>query len=225
MGTPIQWCPRCYSTTPVYEFSEQELSPLYVDYRQDSYDRDRLSVEPGYASYGNLKNDPTIRAERDRLSSGFLKRNLEPLDSALDYGGGDGWYTPSWVIENFEHTGVLDISPLELVDSRLYRVTELRNHYDLILCQHVLEHIGNPLELMKKLVGCCDYLYLDIPLEGWTEPPPCATLHEHLNFFQGATIPEVARVLGLIVIDSEVGRFEMGYPATLGRYLLRCENA
>ena len=56
--TSAQFCNNC--STPKFEWSSKDLSSLYHEYRSDSYNRDRISVEPSYAAVKDrVGNDPS----------------------------------------------------------------------------------------------------------------------------------------------------------------------
>ena len=45
---------------PEYTYRDQELAPLYADYRQESYNRQRIAVEPSYAGWVTVGSDPEL---------------------------------------------------------------------------------------------------------------------------------------------------------------------
>lgn len=96
-------------------FSDEAIGRLYLDYRTDSYNRERIHNEPEYAliaaSVGSSQQEIQTRTEglthwlRGKLS---LDRDF----SMLDYGGADGKFLPQLPRRKY----VFDISPVAPAD-------------------------------------------------------------------------------------------------------------
>ena len=58
--------------------------------------------------------------------------------------------------------------------------------FDLIICNHVIEHVAQPLQVLKKLVSYLDdhgHIFIEVPMEVWKHPPLAREPVTHINFF------------------------------------------
>jgi hypothetical protein len=245
LRTMCLWCTNCHGLTPAHEFSFNDLMPLYADYRSASYNSDRISVEPGYAALA-----PRVGADAREVESrnaGVVRFVLPHLPStpqsgarALDLGGSDGRFIPPELIARHSPTHVVDTSDAAIEPSLAARgVQKVRapdvGGYDLVMCMHVLEHVGYPrnfvIDAMQSLlVG--GLLYLEIPLE--LDPQTSAqfaartvdrtiTFHEHINQFDTRSLAQlVASIEGLELVANEAADLDCGWTKVrVGRALAR----
>jgi uncharacterized Fe-S cluster-containing radical SAM superfamily protein len=211
-GTTTWLCRTCMSRMPAHEFTESELSGLYRDYRQESYNRERLQVEPSYQSTIDAYRDPKFVEARCAAANRFLSRNMDAMrkcQSVLDYGGFDGEFTPS-VLRELGEVRLHDLTRPDLQSA------------DLVLFMHILEHVGNPLELVRKTLETARMIFIEIPLELplIQQPPQPFYIHEHINHFSALSMLVLARAVNCTVVDWEAVVLAGYGDALLGRYLL-----
>jgi hypothetical protein len=149
-------------------FDNEEMGRLYLDYRDEGYNKARLKYEPNY------KWDAfDIRhAYVDDVSQPFIKENVSDIDTLIDFGGYDGLNTPKIGNKRF----VYDICNVE---SKV-PITDTIFNCDLITCMHVLEHAPNPNEIIEEIKGKAKYYYFEVPNENIKDKE---FWHEHINCF------------------------------------------
>jgi SAM-dependent methyltransferase len=153
-------------------FTTDELHKLYAEYRGDRYYRIRHRHEPWYTETYNrwIGHDAQRTAARKDSLRAFLHKSgvFGPFEAILDYGGDAGQLIPQ---ELTQHGYVFDLSgvaPVPGVDG-IANTRDLRPQaYDLILMSHVLEHVPDPVDLLRHargLVRESGFLYVEVPLE------------------------------------------------------------
>jgi Methyltransferase domain len=241
--THVQSCALCHGITPCHEYSFEDLLGLYHDYRSDTYNRDRISVEPSYARIAKDVGSHTREIEtRNAAVNRFLKRNVNLFSGGamLDYGGSDGRFITSFAYEQFESICIYDASEAPLhasVDSR--KVKRLAHPqpeaYSFLTCMHVLEHVGNPRALAADaalLLVPGGLMYIEVPLELTQSmredfrqkiiDNPIG-IHEHINKFDRTSIRTLIQsIAGLEIVDDAEDAEDLGWIRTLtGRFLAR----
>ena len=169
-------CTICHTITPCHEYSFDDLLGLYQDYRSDTYNQDRISVEPTYSRI--VKDVGAHQLEitnRNAAVDEFLRKNSNYFISGamIDYGGSDGRFIPPFINEQFDNIDIYDASEAPLhssVDARKVRkITDPKlGIYSFLTCMHVLEHVGNPRALVieaARLLVPGGLLYLEVPHE------------------------------------------------------------
>lgn len=241
--TMCQFCINCHSITPSHEYSFHDLSGFYHDYRCDSYNSDRIAVEPGYRKIANLVGKSIVEERvRNAGVSKFLAAHKDGIagGSVLDLGGSDGKFIPSCIIDAFEAVDILDASAVpvhpQFDQSKMRKVSQAKaGAYSLLTCMHVLEHVGNPRAFLVDALPYLKpgaHLYLEVPLESTPEVREQFRsrtidipfyIHEHLNMYDVQSIPKlVASIAELELIDSQNDVIEIGWATgTVGRYLLK----
>jgi len=239
----MQACAICHGITPCHEYSFEDLLGLYHDYRSETYNRDRISVEPSYARIAKDvgSNLHEVKRRNDAVDS-FLSKNRSFFrgGTMIDYGGSDGRFIPRFAYEQFESIKIYDASkaPLhESVDSR--KVEKLafpeREAYSFLTCMHLLEHVGNPRALTieaSQLLLPGGLMYIEVPLElthsmredfaqKIVDTP--IGIHEHINKFDRTSIKALVNsIAGLEIIDDAEDAEDLGWIKTLtGRFLAR----
>jgi hypothetical protein len=241
--THLQACASCLGITPCHEYSFEDLLGLYHDYRSETYNRDRVSVEPSYAKIArDVGSHPREIERRNTAVNHFLKRNTNLFSGGvmIDYGGSDGRFIPSFAYEQFESIYIYDASEAPLhasVDSR--KVKRLAHPqpaaYSFLTCMHVLEHVGNPRTLAAeaaRLLVAGGLMYIEVPLEltqsmredfrqKIVDTP--VSIHEHMNKFDHVSIPALIRSIdGLELIDEAEDVVDLGWlRGLMGRFLAR----
>jgi hypothetical protein len=241
--TGMQVCASCNGVTPCHEYFFEDLLGLYRDYREESYNRDRISVEPGYARMAaHVGAHPLEIKNRNAAVDGFLRRSASQFAGGvmIDYGGSDGRFIPAFAYEQFDSIDLYDASEAALhssVDSRKVRKipNAIPGAYSFLICMHVLEHVGNPrqfiIEAMRFLLPG-GLMYVEVPLElnetllenhKRNMIDTAITIHEHMNLFDRGSIRAlVASIDGLEMVDDAEDVVDLGWTKGLmGRFLAR----
>lgn len=241
--THMQACASCHSVTPCHDYSFADLVGLYRDYRSDTYNKDRISVERSYMRIAkHVGNHPLEIKNRNAAVNSFLIRNKSQFISGamIDYGGSDGRFISPFAYEQFERIHIFDASDAPLHDSVDAKIVEKiacpqPQAYSFLTCMHVLEHVGNPhalvVESMRLLVPG-GLVYIEVPLEltqstrdafaqKIIEPP--IFIHEHMNMFDRTSIRAlVGSIDGLELVDDSEDVVDLGWTSGLiGRFLAR----
>ena len=241
--TDMQACALCHSITPCHEYSADDLLGLYRDYRSETYNRDRISVEPWYAQIVNdVGSHPLEVKNRNAAVDSFLNKNASHFagGSMIDYGGSDGRMIPSFAHNQFDSIFVYDASGAPLHDSvDVRKVKKIADPgaktYSFLTCMHVLEHVGNPRTLVieaARLLAPGGLMYIEVPheltkivredFERRVIDTPI-TIHEHINLFDRASVVAlVGSIDGLVLIDDAEDVVDLGWISGLiGRFLVR----
>jgi hypothetical protein len=113
--------------------------------------------------------------------------------SVLDIGGGDGKLLKPFIDHGFD-CYVIDYnpSPISGVTRLGSTISDLApgHQFDMILCNHFLEHIVNPLGVVKALtnnITAEGVLYVEVPDEVWGGLPLPHNASTHVNYFTKRT--------------------------------------
>lgn len=223
-----------------------ELTVLYAGYRGPEYQRMRQRHEPGYtpevnASIGTGAREIASRTENMReLLVGHVA--FAEVRSVLDYGGDRGQYIPAEA--SAARRVVYDISgtqPLDgMIGVRDWSAVKGQT-FDLVLCNHVLEHVTSPRQTLEDVVSVThegSWLYLEVPRESpfdtlrdrrvsaafkraILEIPALANLkhasrglrkmHEHVTLFSPRSLARAVEVAGLEVVDLRASALDLGH--------------
>lgn len=241
--TYVQCCESCHAATPSHEWTYEDLLGLYRDYRSESYNRARISVESSYALIAKrVGSHPEEIRNRNAAVDRFLSASGLEIGgrSAIDYGGSDGRFLPPVILEKYGEIDIFDASDAPIHASvgarRVCRVKNLESAaYDFLMCMHVLEHVGNPLAFMVEALRHLKpggLAYIEIPLEMSEEL--CAVfrarvvdepfiIHEHINRYDRTTISTMIRSMNYMELVAEEDEItDLGWTrASIGRYLAR----
>jgi hypothetical protein len=239
----MQACALCHSITPCHEYSFDDLLGLYRDYRSETYNRDRISVEPTYARIAEDVGNHSLEIKnRNAAVDSFLSRSASYFTGSemIDYGGSDGRFIPPFVYKQFKNIHIYDASkePLHVsVDARkVKKIADPQPEaYTFLTCMHVLEHVGNPKALVveaARLLVPGGLMYIEVPLEltqsisedlvrNIIDTP--ITIHEHMNLFDRTSIRNlVGSIADLELIDDTEDVVNFGWISGLiGRFLAR----
>ena len=223
----MEICMDCSFVQTKYPFPEAWITRLYQDYRSDSYNRERIRFEPGYRLIADRVGvDRTEIANRVQAATEFLKGKLEigPEFTMLDYGGADGRFLPDLPAEKYVYE-ISDIAPIGGVH-RVATEAELRV-YSYVHLAHVLEHLVQPLELVRRVVNYIQpggYLYVEVPQEipdadlrrlqegkGKTE----LHVHEHINAYSTSAVRKLFEAVGLEVVAIQADRMDVGWASAV----------
>lgn len=241
--THMQTCASCHGITPCHEYSFEDLLGIYHDYRSETYNRDRISVEPDYARIvKNVGSHPLEIKNRNAAVDSFLSKNARHFAGGemIDYGGSDGRFISPFVHEQFEGIYVYDASEVPLhasVDARkVKKISAMQPEaYSFLTCMQVLEHVGNPKALVveaARLLAPGGLMYIEVPHEltqsmredfarKIIDTP--ILVHEHMNRFDRTSIRTlVDSIAGLELIDDAEDVVDVGWASGLmGRFLAR----
>lgn len=201
-------CRTCGALFLDYRFTPEQMTSLYTGYRGADYTRQRDHFEPGYAA--TTAQDYVYRHAYIAEVEAWLKPRLRVAPRVLDWGGGDGRNTP-FLGRGLVH--VLDISGAPLVQGAKHASIPNAQSYDLLACMQVLEHVANPLALLREMTPLLSHdalLYVEVPHESLIRQHPARKdltplkrhWHEHVNFFTANSLQLLAARAGLQVVDT-----------------------
>ncbi|ALN18852.1 class I SAM-dependent methyltransferase [Ectopseudomonas mendocina] len=205
-------CQECGVLFLDYRFTDEQMAALYAGYRDERYNAERERYEPGYTA---LTKSFEGRAAYISDIEAWLAPHLPAAPAVLDWGGATGLNTPLRGRGGLHH--VHDISDVGLV-AGAQRADALKfgqQHYDLVVCSQVLEHVPAPLDLISQIVPILSaetLFYLEVPHEIlMREHPDSLQLaplkrywHEHINFFSKESLYRMIERVGLRVLDSHI---------------------
>jgi hypothetical protein len=218
---PHGLCSTCSYLAPWPEISDDSLLDYYSYYLTSDYKKARIRDEPSYAAIAPIHGSPQeLLIRRNELTAFLIPmlrmyvkqkeiRNLR----LLDYGGGDGGVQP-----------ILDNAQLDTYD--IGDLPPPKNHYDLVQCMHVLEHVGNPYNVCLNAFDCCKtggLLYIEVPLE-FTSEEDCANgllpiVSEHINKFSLKSIRSMLNRLDGNIIFLEEGSINVLHISSSARVI------
>lgn len=202
-------CQECGALFLDYRFTDEQMAALYHNYRDAQYNAQRIRFEPDYVKV--VPHYYQRAAYLDEVET-WLAPHLPEAPAVLDWGGDSG--INSLFRERKRLLHIHDISGVELVPgAEQVDIEQIsQNHYDLVTCSQVLEHVSFPLELVERMLPALDsgvLLYLEVPHEAlMREHPGNLDLahrkrhwHEHVNFFTETAMRRLLERLGLTVLD------------------------
>lgn len=165
-------CKSCGYAWYEPRLTEEEQQKLYRNYRDDAYAAQRFALEPWYTPQINEllgKNDVYVQSRQRNLTEILQKFGKTRADRVLDYGGDKGQHIP-FLFKDAEKF-VFDISQTPPVPgvtafSELDRVFERK--YDFIMCCHLLEHVNDPLHILKIISELAERgakIYIELPFD------------------------------------------------------------
>jgi SAM-dependent methyltransferase len=181
---------------------EAELAAVYRGYRGEAYQLERQRYEPFYTAEMNAiigQGEAEVASRNANLRETLARHeDLARIGSVLDYGGDHGQFIPPelgaarrvvYEISGVEvHGGAIAVSDWEAAG---------RERYDLILCNHVLEHLGLPVTVVEKLVRVArpgSWLYFEVPAESPFQREGAATWKRRV-FLASLAFPMAADLL------------------------------
>lgn len=181
---------------------DAELGALYRGYRGEAYQRERQRHEPCYTAELNAtigKGEAEVASRNANLRETLARHTqLAAIGSVLDYGGDHGQFIPPELAS--ARRVVYEISGVEAQGGAI-AVSDWeaagRERYDLILCNHVLEHLGLPVTVVEKLVRVArpgSWLYFEVPAESPFQREGAATWKRRV-FLAGLAFPMAANLL------------------------------
>lgn len=177
-----------------------------------------------YTSPGPMAPDPSstrlgVYMDQRRARRGYLAatRHLGRIGgSVLDIGGADGKLLRPFMDQGFD-CYVIDYDPSTITGvTRLgSTISDLPStcRFDVILCNHLLEHIVDPLGLLKALtnhITIGGVLHVEVPDEVWGGLPLPREAPIHLNYFTRRTAEILLKLSGWRPIWSNNGAGSYG---------------
>lgn len=222
----MEICPSCSFIQTKLPFPEEALGNLYVDYRSESYNRERIRYEPEYASMAPHvgRGAQEVQTRKAGLNN-WLKGKINPQSalSMLDYGGADGLFLPDLPGGKYVFD-ISDIAPLDGI-KKIKNESELGS-YSYIQLAHILEHVPFPLDLTRKAAGFLSdsgFLYIEVPQDLSDEAKTGVEngiemirlpIHEHINQYCSRSVTELLRSAGLSPVAVESETVNLGWNKT-----------
>jgi predicted SAM-dependent methyltransferase len=219
----MEICTACSFIQTKLPFPDESLGRLYVDYRSDSYNQERVRYEPAYASVADLvgKSDREIQTRVEGLTNWLMpKLELGSDFSMLDYGGADGRFLPKLDAKKYVYE-ISDIDPIQGI-VKVKDEASLAS-YSYIQIAHVLEHVSYPLTLTIKAAShlkSSGYLYIEVPQDltdnkvaqlANGDRDIAVTIHEHINFYTTESVTKLLQAAGLDVIEVRAEERDLGW--------------
>ena len=215
VAVELQSCQNCSFIQTRFPFADDAISRLYVDYRSESYNRERCQYEPEYGGIQSAVGGHTENGlGRIEALTAWISSKIDWVPgSMLDFGGADGKYLPDLLGTKFVYE-VSDVAPAPGV-TRIADEASLQS-YEYVQLSHVLEHVTHPLNLtmqVARLVKPGGYLLIEVPqdlhsdeLQALQQGTSTAqlTVHEHINFYSAAAVEQLIKATGLerIAVDA-----------------------
>jgi Methyltransferase domain len=219
----MEVCPSCSFIQTKLPFQEDALGNLYVDYRSESYNRERIQYEPEYASIAAQvgASDQEVQTRKGGLTRWLTGKLDQELDfSMLDFGGATGTFLP----DLRGHKFVFDISNVA-PDEGIARIKDesALGFYSYVQLAHVLEHVPVPLALTAKAASFLKpsgYLYIEVPQDldedafnrlANGDKTVRLAVHEHINQYFVSSLTALICAAGLSVVAVESEQVNLGW--------------
>jgi 2-polyprenyl-3-methyl-5-hydroxy-6-metoxy-1,4-benzoquinol methylase len=192
IAIPYGLCDHCHFLAPWVEISDDQLQDYYAHYLQEEYKQARTLFQPDFEKLGKVMGSAAEGESRRRQHETYIFPHLLALRSqsssprlrVLDYGGGAGRLLPQ---ADWLEGSVLEVEAPTGSNS-VATNNGSQEHYDLVQCLHVIEHVGHPLATCRRLAShgrSGGLIYLEVPIEfpgmaavAAGRLPIC---HEHIN--------------------------------------------
>jgi Methyltransferase domain len=173
----LQHCEACQFSFFSHRYSDTELAAIYGGYRGSDYLRVRKRWEPWYGSAVNgayQVGSEEVRSRTAFMDELIAKATDGKFNVAVDFGGDEGQFFPDSAVGR---KIVIDVSgkPM-LAGVELYEdLKSLGTSPDLVMICHVLEHLNDPVALLRevcKVIDAQGVLYVEVPMDmprlhGW----------------------------------------------------------
>jgi hypothetical protein len=219
----MQVCNACSFVQAKHPFSEDAIARLYLDYRTDFYNEERIKYESAYREIATrVGTDSTEVQVRVTAATEWLADKIQISDdfTMLDYGGADGRFLPQLAAKKF----VYELSNIEPIQG----ITRIRHEADLGLYSyvhlaHVLEHVVDPLKLVAQVARYLKpggYLYLEVPQEMSNSDlralqegtyPSNIPVHEHINIYSLSALSLLVEKANLELLATKADQVNLGW--------------
>lgn len=191
-------CPDCGFICNDVRYDDEEMARIYHDYRQTSYNEERIKYETWYINVSKEIETKDIDIRRPIMAEFLQRCDILAPHRFLDYGSGNGNYIPK---EIFPTTEFISYDPY-------YNEVEPSGSFDFVSCCHVLEHVIDPKKLinhMKTFTTSGTIFYLEVPLEEAEDTNILngRQFHEHINVFRKKSFKRLIKETGLELITLE----------------------
>ena len=219
----MQICSDCSFVQTKMPFEETSINRLYMDYRAESYNRERVEYEPAYAKIAEEVGQAAVEIEgRVAAATKFIQQSVQggPKFTILDFGGADGKFLPRLEGKKFVFE-ISNIPPIEGV-TRLHTEDEMGT-YSLVQLTHVIEHVVQPLGLVKHVASKVEpggYLYIEVPQEISDQDRAALKsgksqrvidIHEHINSYCIDAVTKLIEGARLRLVAIEAGTMDVGW--------------
>jgi SAM-dependent methyltransferase len=149
-----------------------EEAKLYSGYRNPEYLRERRAIEPWYTERLNAGfMDPAFLERRKAALLERLQGHLASDEACriLDFGGSHGQLAKDLLPNSSAY--VYDISGVQPLDgvTRCADLAECQHYrFDVVICSHVLEHVGSPraiIEQIHRIAAPNTLVWIEVPQE------------------------------------------------------------
>jgi hypothetical protein len=216
------------------------MGKIYSDYQGKRVDSREIFQPNIRMMGGGQANAKILQANRKKYFKEFMGNTTIQFSrrpKILDFGG-NGSVIPEDSYEVFSYDVGNESTP-EYVQ-RIGNLDQLSSQeYDVITCNHVLEHVPEPQALLQDIRGLCNnknYLYLEVPYEFSIPPNQPSSLEkclglegfdEHINKFNVKSLISLLTNTGFspIKIDAQTQDWAGGWIINVIRVLSQKNNA
>lgn len=219
----VSICPKCGFIFTRNPFDSKQLEDRYKFFSKFEFDdKDCLLAE---------SDDYKIRSQRQ---NNFIERVIgkEKIQSVLEVGASSGYN-----LSLYKECDVLGIEPSAIncknakrnygldmfcgTFENFYKQKQESMKYDLIFLSHVLEHIVNPADFVKKCAEFNNrYFFIEVPTFDYKfiDEPYGMFCEEHVNMFTLESLEALMKKSGYALIDVDMifcveSSFPAGWPA------------
>lgn len=200
----ISICNDCGFIFTSNPFSEQQFEKRYKDLSKYEYDSEEYCL--------NEQDNYIKRCERQY---NFINSNIKDFDSILEIGASSGYNLNLYRKNKY----VLGIEPSQINCKKAKEIYEVemfcgmfenyiqnksQKKYDLIFLSHVLEHIVNPNDFIKKIKEINNkYIFIEVPGMDYKfmDEPFGIFCEEHVNYFTVESLIKLMKKNGYSMID------------------------
>jgi SAM-dependent methyltransferase len=168
----------------------------------------RFLVREERRSAADVGGDIAADARRaERTFEAIVAHAHTPAGRILDFGGAEGrllgpFHRAGWACELVDY--IEDTLPgVERLGATLDDVPA-DSRYDGIICSHVLEHLSDPGETLRRLRELLyddGILFVEVPVDLWGGPPIARDPVTHVNFLTPLTLEQLLARNGYRVLD------------------------
>lgn len=184
-----------------------------------SFDPARMVYAPGYENA--LHFSPRFRAFAQNLAAGLVERHGLAGKAVVEIGCGDGHMLDLMVQNGAASTTGFDpsmagkTSPFArknvTILPELFGPSHLDRPFDIILCRHVLEHLDQPMTLLRDIraaIGPRDVpVYFEVPNADWMLKATSIwdVIYEHVCYWTAPAITTAFRRAGFAPVSVTTG--------------------
>jgi SAM-dependent methyltransferase len=163
--------------------------------------------------HAHSDDDTMCRRRAQRLFKNVRRWLPDHTVDVLDFGGGDGRLMQPF-LDRGHRCFLIDYNqqPFAGVQKLGDTIEDLAvgHLFDLIVCNHVIEHVAEPTVLLRRLathIRPDHHLFIEVPMEIWRKPPVQSEPVTHINFFVPGSLRHCMQRAGLMVNYSRLGAY------------------